>query len=317
MSRAGQEAVNYSPEPAPHHVDGGIAALARRQHGVVSRRQLRALGLDDNAVSYRVRTGRLHRLHRGVYAVGHTVLGARGRWMAAVLACGPDAALSHASAAALWELRPSEATWIDVTVPRVGARTRPGVRVHRPRTLGADELTVHHGIPVTTPGRTLLDLAATLSERALERALDMAEVQRLTDYPALDALARAHPGHRGAGKLSAALKRHHAGTTLTKGGLEELFLALCRRHGLPQPRINTWIANLEVDFVFHEARVAVETDSWRHHHTRRAFERDRHRDATLTRAGYRTLRFTHHQIATEPRTVAETLAAALADRRAA
>ena len=103
-------------------MDGGIAALALRQHGVVSRRQLRALGLDDNAVSYRVRAGRLHRLHRGVYAVGHTVVGARGRWMAAVLACGPDAALSHASAAALWELRPSEATWIDVTVPRVGAR---------------------------------------------------------------------------------------------------------------------------------------------------------------------------------------------------
>ena len=122
MASVGHETVNYSPEPAPHHVDGGIAALALRQHGVVSRRQLRALGLDDNAVSYRVRAGRLHRLHRGVYAVGHTVVGARGRWMAAVLACGPDAALSHASAAALWELRPSEATWIDVTVPRVGAR---------------------------------------------------------------------------------------------------------------------------------------------------------------------------------------------------
>jgi very-short-patch-repair endonuclease len=204
-----------------------------------------------------------------------------------------------------------------VTVPRLGARTRPEIRVHRPRILRADEVTVHHSIPVTTPGRTVLDLAATLSERALERALDHAEIQPLTDYPALNAIARAHPGHRGARKLTEMLRRHHAGTTLTRSELEERFLELCRHSGVPRPRVNAWVAGLEVDFVFAEARVAVETDSRRHHHTRQAFERDRHRDATLTRAGYRTLRFTHDQIASTPDEVAATVAAALADRRVA
>jgi very-short-patch-repair endonuclease len=313
MPGVGRIDVDGRSQLAPVHADRAIARLAARQHGVVARRQLRRIGLSEAAIDRRVASARLHVVHRGVYAVGHPVLGARGRWLAAVLACGPRAALSHASAAALWELRASSATWIDVTAPRTG-RSRPGVRIHRPRALHPDECTVHDGIPVTTPARTLLDLAATVDPRALERVLDQAEMQRLTHYAALEALARAHAHHRGAAALMGALAHHTAGTTLTKSDLEELFLALCRHHDLPRPDVNTYVADLEVDFLFRAHRLIVETDSWRHHHTRAAFERDRRRDATHARAGYRTLRFTHRQLATEPHTVAATLRAALAER---
>jgi very-short-patch-repair endonuclease len=297
---------------APHTVDEAIAALAATQHGVVSRPQLRDLGLKDTAITQRVAAGRLHRLHTGVYAVGHTVVAAKGWWMAAVLACGPDAALSHAAAAALWEIRRSAAITIDVTVRRSGRRRRPGLRIHRPRTLQQHEVTSRHGIPVTTPARTILDLAATLRPARLEHLLDQAEIRELTDYPALDAMAAAHPGHRGARKLKEALQRHHAGTDLMKSDLEILFKELCRNHGLPEPRINRRIEGKDVDFLFAEQRVVVETDSWRYHKTRSAFENDRARDAILARAGYRTLRFTDTHIEHDAAGVASTISAALA-----
>jgi len=295
-------------EGASRPVDRAIASLASRQHGVVSRRQLRALGLRDSAITDRSARGRLHRVHRGVYAVGHPLLTARGRWMGAVLACGPRAALSHASAAALWELRPSAAVIVDVTVPGSGSRARPGLHIHR---AGVIETTVHDGIPVTTPARTILDLAATLPRRPLERLLDRAESARLTDVVALDALARAHPGHHGAKKLLDALHDHAPGTTLTRSELEERFLELCRDHGLPRPRVNHHVEGRERDFVFPGHRLVVETDGWRHHHSREAFEQDRLRDAELARAGYRTLRFTHRRLAEAPGEVAATVGAVL------
>ena len=297
--------------------DHGISALARRQHGVVARRQLAALGLSRNMIDRRVAVGRLHVVHRGVYAVGHTALSRYGRWMAAVLACGTGAALSHASAGALWEIRASAAILIDVSVPRAGGRKRPGLRIHRAATLLADEVAVHCGIPVTTPARTLLDLAAILQPRPLERALDEAEKRELTDYPALEALARAHPGHRGARNLQRVILGHLAGTTMTKSVLEERFLELCRDHGLPKPLVNWWVEAKEVDFFFAEHRLIAETDSWTHHRTRRAFENDRARDALLARAGYRTLRFTHRQIQDDPTTVAATIRSQLAADRSA
>jgi very-short-patch-repair endonuclease len=297
-------------ESAPPRVDVAVAALATRQHGVVARRQLRELGLSDAAIANRVAAGRLHRVHHGVYALGHTVLAARGRWMAAVLAAGPHGVLSHASAAALWELRASAAVIVDVTIAGGGSRKRPGLRIHRARDL-AGQTTTHDGIPVTTPARTILDLAATLQRRPLERLLDQAESARLTDIASLAALARAHAGHRGAGKLLATLDTHAPGTTLTKSELEERFLTLCRDHGLPQPLVNHDIEGFEVDFSFPQARLLVEADSWRWHRSREAFERDRHRDAAHARAGYRTLRFTHIQITTDPSTVAQTVRAAL------
>jgi very-short-patch-repair endonuclease len=297
-------------------VDREIAGLARRQHGVVSARQLAALGLPQQAVAHRAAAGRLHRVHHGVYAVGHPVLGIRGHWMAAVLACGPGAALSHASAAALWDLRRSAAGIVDVTARRTG-RKRPGLRIHRPRTLPPDETTTHEGIPTTTPARTILDLAGALSPTRLNRLLDQAEILELTDYPALAAIARAHPGHHGATKLERALHTHYAGATLTNSDLEVRFLELCRSRGLPMLLVNADLAGKQIDFLFADARLVVEVDSWRYHKTRHAFENDRARDVLTLRAGYRTLRFTDRRLEREPHGVAEAIAAVLADRRAA
>ena len=311
MDRARRELPTIPAQRVERHVDGAIARVAGRQHGVISRGQLRELGIKDSAIGYRVAAGRLHRLHRGVYAVGHRVVGMHGRWMAATLACGPGAALSHASAAALWDLRPSAATTIDVSVSTAGGRNRAGLRIHRHPGLRPGEIIRHHGIPVTTPSRTILDLAATLNRRQLERALDQAEIQELTDMRALDAIAQAHPGHRGARKLTAALATHTPGTTLTRSELEERFLDLCRVHGLPRPHVNATAAGLEVDFLFAKQRLIVETDGWRYHRSRSAFERDRRRDATLTAAGYRTLRLTHRQLTTDHQAVARALRVAL------
>jgi very-short-patch-repair endonuclease/predicted transcriptional regulator of viral defense system len=289
-------------------VDREIARLAERQHGVVALRQLAALGLSQRAVSHRAAAGRLHRIHRGVYAVGHPVLPYYGRWMAAVLAAGPGAALSHASAAALWEIRPSQATRTDVSVPHASGRAkRPRLRIHRATALQSHETTIHHDIPVTTPARTLLDLASSLPRRALERALDQAEILELFDLRHLVKTIDAHRGQRGARILAAALEGHHAGTTLTKSELEELMLALCDDHGLERPRVNERVAGLEVDFLFAAQRLVVEADSWRFHRTRKAFERDRERDAILARAGYRTLRFTDRQMTRAPADVAKTI----------
>jgi very-short-patch-repair endonuclease len=299
-------------EPAPPSPDRRVAALAARQYGVVSRRQLRDLGLSDRSITQRVAAGRLHSVHRGVYAVGHAVLVGNGDWLAAVLACGPSAVLSHAAAGALWGLRPSAATIVDVTVPGGGGRSRRnGIRIRRARSLDG-QTTTKAGIPVTTPGRTILDLAAGLDRRGIERLLDRAENLRLGDSIPLAALARAHTGHRGANKLVKALQDHAPGTTLTKSHLEERFLKLCRDANLPEPVVNDCVEALEADFVFAANRVLVETDSWEHHKSRGSFERDRRRDAIHAAAGWRTLRFTHRQIEHEPDTVADALTAALA-----
>ena len=292
-------------------LDRAIAEAATRQYGRLTRAQLRALGLGDTAISKRAAAGRLHRVHHGVYAVGHRALPARGAWMAATLACGPGAALSHASAAALWEIAPEDPLGVHVTVATAGGRRRAGLVIHRDPTLAREEVWTRHGIRVTTVARTLLDLAGTLPTRALERALDQAAVARRLDVRALDALIARHRGHHRAAKLRAVLDRHRPGTTFTRSQLEERFLALCDRHGLPRPAVNRIVAGLEVDFLFEAHGLLVETDGWRYHGTRAAFERDRRRDARLARAGYRTLRFSHRQLAEEPAAVAATVAAAL------
>jgi very-short-patch-repair endonuclease len=301
-------AIRGSLSPPP---DRAVARLAQRQHGVIARRQLRELGLTDSAIDRRVAAGRLHRLHHGVYAVGHRVLTVRGHWMAAVLACGPGAALSHASAGALWEIRYSASAYTDVTVPRTGARARPGLRIHRARTLREHEVTTRHGIPVTTVARTVLDMAARLTQSRLENLLNEVERRELTDYPALDALARAHAGHRGASKLRQTLRTHEAGTKLTKSDLEILFRQICKDHGLPEPRVNHTVHGKTVDFLFADQRLIVEADSWTYHKTRRSFEDDRARDVITAQAGYQTLRFTDRQLGHDPAAVASAIRALL------
>jgi hypothetical protein len=290
-----------------HAIDAELARLAGRQHGVVATRQLSALGLARGGVAARARAGRLHRVHRGVYAVGHTVLTVNGRRMAAVLAAGPGAVLSHASAAALWDIRPTSATRIDISVRSAGGRAkRPGLRIHRTPTLQTDEITAHQGIRVTSPARTLLDLASSLPRRALERALDEAEIRELYDRRALEAVALAHAGEHGARALAEALAQD-GDPVLTDSELEEIMLGLCDEQQLERPTPRAWVAGLRVDFLFAASRLVVETDGYRYHRTRRAFERDRERDAILARAGYRTLRFTHRQLTREPALVAETI----------
>jgi very-short-patch-repair endonuclease len=297
-------------------VEPELAELARRQHGVGARRQLLARGFTASAIARRVEAKRLQPVHAGVYAVGHPLLSHYGRWMAAVLACGPGAALGYASAAALWDLRRGVPARIDVVVASAGGRSRGGSRIHRHPGLTREEVTTERGIRVTTPVRTILDYAAMATDRELAHALDQAEVQELTDYPTLDAVARAHPKHRGSARLRRMLAEYEAGADRTRSDLEKAFLSLCLAHGLPHALVNEPLHGMTVDFVFVDQRVAVETDSWRWHRGRAAFERDRARDAVLAAAGWRTLRFTDRQIESAAPSVVRALTAALRERAA-
>jgi len=263
------------PQPGSPPADGRIAALAVVQHGVVERRQLAALGLGDGAIAHRVRAGRLHRVHRGVYAVGHPRLSRQGQWLAGVLACGAGAALSHRSAAALWGIRGSDRARVDVIRPTSG-HAREGIDVHR-SALERWERTVVDAIPVTTVARTLVDLGQVLDARALERAFDEAEHLRLLDAAALeDVLARA-AGRCGAGILRARLADDRSAHTRSE--LEDRFLALCGRAGLSRPGVNrhVWAGGrlVEVDFLWAQRRLVAEADGRAAHGTRAAFERDR------------------------------------------
>jgi predicted transcriptional regulator of viral defense system len=278
------------PQPPP---DWWVAELATRQWGVVSVEQLRALGVSKDAVQRRVRAGRLHRLHHGVYAVGHTVIRREGRWLAAVLACGDGAVLSHLSAAAHWGLLATSAARIDVTIPRPRAGNA-SIRLHRSRSLDARDTTTHQGIPITSVARTLLDLAATVRADRLERALAQAEHLQLYDHRAItELLARAN-GHRGKAVLTHATTRD---PKLTRSELEARFLTLVRAAGLPEPLTNFLLSapdhpRLEVDLYWPTHQLVVELDGYETHRTRAAFERDRAKDAALTAAGYRVVRFT-------------------------
>jgi hypothetical protein len=295
-------------ESALPPVDGRLAELARRQYGVLARSQLSELGVGPHGIAERVRTGRLHRIHRGVYSLGHTRLRREAYWLAAVLAGGPGAVLSHRSAAALWELRPSTAAAIDVTVPSQHGRRPPrGVRMHRSGRLGDSEVTICDGIRVTTVARTLLDLADVLPQQALKRAVDEAEYQGKLDFASLLAVVEGNPGRRG--PLLLALGQDPP--ELTRSRLEQSFLAFCRRHHLPIPAVGARIEGFEVDFAWPPARLVVETDGLAAHRTRHAMERDRVRDRRLLLAGYRTVRLTVRALRDEPNEVAADLRALL------
>ena len=288
-----------------------IAEFAREQHGVVSLSQLLDAGLGARGVRHRIAAGRLHRVHPGVYAVGHTQLTRDGRNRAAVLACGADSALSHRSAAHELGVRSSQRSRIDVTSPRRPGRRLANIDAHTSKTLLPRDVIEVDGLRCTSPARTLLDLAEVVSQQQLERACDQAEVLRLFDLKALqDVLDRAH-GRRGAKALRAVLADHTIGSTLTRHELEARFLALCRRAGIPQPEVNTWLPlepiGIEADFLWRDARLIAETDGRATHLTRYAFENDRRRDQRLTLAGWRVVRFSYRQVVAEPDVVATTL----------
>lgn len=297
------------------HPEELIWQRAAAQHGVVTRAQLRSAGLSDSQVSYRVRTKRLHRIHRGVYAVGHRRLALEGRRMAALLACGQNAVMSHRTAGDAWDIRRSASGRIDVTVPARARRLPPPpVTLHRSDLRHGAETTTCGGIPVTTPARTLLDLAAVLPRSSLERAMERAETLRLFDLTSVQAVLLAHPRRAGSRALAAILESWSP-AALTRSELEERFLVLCARAAIPRPLVNVRVGPYEVDFLWRRERVVVETDGHAHHGTRAAFERDRARDAALQAAGYRVIRFTYRQVTREPGVVARVLRSVLSDGR--
>jgi very-short-patch-repair endonuclease len=281
-----------------HLLDRRLAGLAARQHGVVSRAQLVGLRLSDEAIRKRVVAGRLHRLHRGVYAVGHPAVTQQGRWLAAVLACGPGAVLSHGSAAQLWGLPWRQKGRIDVTVPGTGGRRRRRLVVVHRSPMEANEVVVQDRIPVTSPSRTLVDLADYRRKRPLERAIDEAAFLRLDSTGVVP-----RHGRRGSGLLAEVLERHEPGSTRTKSNLEEAMLAMCREHELPPPEVNADTEGYESDFVWRAQRLIVEADSRAAHLTQAAFEKDRLRDADLTTAGWRVVRVSDTRLLTRPEAV--------------
>jgi hypothetical protein len=288
-----------------------MATLAERQHGVVSRQDLLKAGVGRHAINHRLSTGRLHLLRRGVYAVGHAVLTADGRRMAAVLAAGPNAVLSHRSAASVWELRRSSA--LDVTVER-RRRPRPGLRIHQ-IPFADDEVTTEQGIPVTTVSRTLFDLAAILPRAQLERAINEAEVRRLTDSLSLADFVQRYPGRSGVTAIKEILAAKDAGTNLTRSELEDRFLSFLQKAGLPKPEVNAhlFVAGrwIECDCVWRDAGVIAELDGRGAHGTDEAFERDRSRDRMLSARGWRLVRITWRQLHDEAAAVAYDLSALL------
>jgi very-short-patch-repair endonuclease len=284
-----------------------VAKIAERQHGVVSIGQLRRCGVSEDAVRARAALGQMHRVHRGVYALGHRALSPEGRLMAAVLALGGGpsgggsvlehwgAAVSHRSALSLWSLLPANRVLCDVIVAGAGGRARRGgIRVHRSLTLAPGDVTLHRGIPVTTPERTIADLREAISTgrggpisgRELRKAIRQANVLGL-------------PIGSGDAKVR------------TRSDLEGDFLRLCRLHRLPRPEVNVRVGPYLIDFLWRERRLVVETDSYLYHRGEAAFQDDHARDLELMRRGFEVLRLSELQLDEEPARVAKVLAARL------
>ncbi|HET6868778.1 MAG TPA: type IV toxin-antitoxin system AbiEi family antitoxin domain-containing protein [Solirubrobacteraceae bacterium] len=281
--------------------------MAGKQHGNLTRPQLLDLGLDDKAIAYRVKIGRLHRVFRGVYSVGRPPITPQEWASASVLACGPGAALSHSSAMTLWGYWRQWDRPYEVTV--VGDRRTRGIRVHRSTTLRRGDVTTHLGIRVTTPGRTALDMAPRLNDKSLKRAVNnMLNSLWATEGQFAETVAR-HPGAPGARRIAKLLGLPG---TPTRSGWEDEFPVFCKRYGLPIPVMGAPLFGYIVDALFVRERVIVELDSWSFHRGKPAFETDRERDAVTLSHGYVTLRVTEERLEESPRREAERLHAILA-----
>lgn len=280
-----------------------MAEIAGRQHGIVSSMQLAGAQITRREIAGALQTGRLHRLHIGVYAVGHVPVTAHARWMAAVLACGPGAVLSHRSAATLWRIREAETNRTEVSIPPGSGRRRPGIALHR-HALRAQDVTLRDGIPVTAPERTLIDLATQVDVDELTRAVRETLYRRLTDLPSMQRAL----DHKPSRPLRAAI----AGYADTRSHLEDEFMRMLDRHGIPRPESQYPIEGYVVDFCWPEAGVIVETDGWEAHGTRAAFQRDRTQTNDLQLAGYVVLRLTAADVSRRPKRTAGVIRAALA-----
>jgi hypothetical protein len=284
--------------PRAAELHRAIAALAARQHGVVSRRELLLLGFEPGAITRLIGAGRLHPIQRGVYAVGHRLTSRKGRWMAAVLAGGGNAVLSHFSAAELWRLLKPAGRLPEVTI-RGSRRSRPGLRFHS-SPLPADEVGRRDGIPVTVTARTLLDIAPGLTAVRLKSAVDVAEGRQLGGELSLADLLDRYPRRAGTAAIRRVLADGRIGLDVPREELELRFAELIERYGLPAPAANGIIDVggrwLEVDCAWRSARLVVELDSRAHHENSTAFEADRERDQALIAAGWRVMRVTWRQL---------------------
>lgn len=295
-----------------------LAALAETQDGVVSLDQLRDLDLTQRAAEYRVEEATLHRIHRGVYAVGHRSIGRLGDLRAAVLACGDDAVISHGTAAALWGLRDRWPALIDVTGGRQAGRKIDGIRCRRCRYPHAEEIVDHEGLPLTTPARTMIDQAGMLGTASMRKMVERAAVRKLLDLDALDRSLRRARGRRGVPSLRAILlgwRSDDGSVPDVRSEFEALVLPRLRTMGFPRPACNKTLhvggKRLMVDFLWEAQGVVVETDGRQTHETPVAFQRDRRRDQILVAAGYRVARATWAQIRDELDAVVARIARAL------
>jgi Protein of unknown function (DUF559) len=302
--------------------DHAIARIAVRQHGVISHSQLREIGLSQGAICHRVEAGRLHRLHRGVFAVGCRPSGPHGHWMAATLACGPRSVLSHAPAAALSGLRGSSATMIDVTSPNRRGRYHRGIRIHGADTLREADRTEIGGIPCTTVARLIVDLAGVLALQPLEYLIHRAQTKGVFSRDELCAVVDYAPSRRGTANVRRILGLSRPEEDELNSELERRLFRICVAQGFPLPEVNKWVASeqgggFEVDFCWPEHGLIVETDGRRFHGSSRALENDPHRDRMLTLVGWTVIRFTYRDLTERSREVARQLALLLDGTRPA
>jgi very-short-patch-repair endonuclease len=308
-----------SLEEVCHVVQGGvgpdaaIAWVAERQLALISTPQLHAAGVRRGSIEWRLASGTLHPRHRGVYLVGHRIAVPGAIELAAVLACGERAFVSHRSAAALWGLVASPGDGVDVTVVRRRCRSRDGLRVHRVEALATADCADQQGIPVTAPARTLIDFASTAGAVETERVIAEAFALKLVKAPQIWATIERAPGRFGVAQVRAILGQP-GGPKRTRSGGERALLKLIRAAHLPTPRTNYPVAGYSADFCWPDERLIVELDGYDFHSNRTAFERDHRRDIVHKNAGYEVLRFTAWQLEDEPMYVAATIARAL-DRR--
>jgi hypothetical protein len=281
-------------------------ALAENQHGVISSDQLRAVGYTGQAIYHRIKTGRLHPLHRGVYAVGRSNVTAHGRWMAAVIACGSGSVISHSSAAALWRMGPERSGLVELSLPSLSRRRRPGLEIHQRPSLQKRDLTREFGIPVTTPVQTLVDMSLRLDRPGIERMINEADKFNVVHPPQLREALEVRSGEPGVARLRCILDRRTF--RLTKEELERRFLPLAAKAGLPVPVTGQFVNDFEVDFYWPALGLVVETDGLRYHRTPAEQAQDRLRDQTHTAAGLTPLRFTHEQVRYESEHVLRILA---------
>jgi predicted transcriptional regulator of viral defense system len=289
-----------------------VGRLAAAQNGVVALEQLEGLGLSRRTIQQRERARRLHRIHQSVYSLTPSVMTERGRFMAAVLACGTDAVLSHRSAAYLWGLVEDWDEPIDVTAPNRRGRSPDGVAAHRDRSLKSIDTTTHHGVPCTTVARTILDYAAVEPEWRVRKVVAQAEVLQILDQAKLRALLKRSRRRRGVARLRLILDTIHPQTKRTRSELERLFLEMCAKREVAEPEVNVWLLaadgrRYQADFLWRDQKLIVEADSRRFHDTDSAFVADRKRRQQLELAGWRVSQCTWEEVEHEPRRLALTV----------